>query len=90
MSNVLRISHEPEKEKTVGDMLVGDWGFVVPWAYNGKNIDTTFSIFNKQFGTASLHVLCVDDGKYNLDYDFHRSKLPTLEIAEDYQEARME
>ena len=62
------IGGEPEPQKTIADLQVGESGYAVPWAYENGNLNTSFSIGEKG-GTASLWVECVSAGQYTIEFE---------------------
>ncbi len=70
MNNVKRIIGNPSKPvKTIGDMIAGESGYTVTWAWDNVNgLDTTFSIGEKG-GTSSLWVECIVPGEYVIEFE---------------------
>jgi hypothetical protein len=53
---------------TVADMLVGEIGYIVPWAADGDCVPDDTGVEQEEFGTANLKVKRVADG-IEIDWD---------------------
>lgn len=71
-TNVTSVTYKTTKwpEVKIKDMVSGQIGYTVPWAYNEKDkmIDERFTIAEKS-GAASLCVECVKPGTYSLTFE---------------------
>ena len=65
MKNAILDGDWPE-EKTVGSMVAGEVGYVVPWVFDAKaeRLDEKATVSSGPGGTATLRVQCVRPGRY--------------------------
>ena len=68
MSNVISVVDNMPPERHIRQMLKGEVGYTVSWAYDGDNLDEEFTIMSKG-GTASLRVECIEPGQYSLTFE---------------------
>jgi hypothetical protein len=63
------MSNVPPDERSIGDMVAGEVGYTVPWAYDRETdtVDECYSIGNKG-EMASLRVDCIQPGVYVLTF----------------------
>lgn len=60
----------PPKERTIADMLPGEIGYTVPWAWDEavNQLRTTFTIGSKG-GTSSMRVECTGPEQYQIEFE---------------------
>lgn len=66
--NVVFVTNLPAPTGRIGDMVPGESGYTVPWAYKDGVLNEDHSIGSKG-GTMSLRVECVDPGEYMITYE---------------------
>ena len=69
MSNVMSIKNEPKPERCIKDMVRGEVGYVVTWAYRNGELYEEYPIHKEKRGTVSLLVKCVKPHKYALEFE---------------------
>ena len=69
MSNVVSVKNEPEQKRCIKDMVKGEIGYAVTWAYRNGELYEEHSIHKEKRGTASLLVKCVKPHKYALEFE---------------------
>lgn len=70
MSNVIGIKNEPNPERKISQMVKGEVGYTVPWAFDCKTqmLNENFLVWDKG-GTVSVQVECVRPGLYSLTFE---------------------
>ena len=83
MSNILKVTGKPERERKIRDMLIGETGYTVPWAVQDGELNESFPIKPDKFGTRSLRVECVGKRQFHITYDEPVYRNPLREWVKD-------
>ncbi len=68
--NVKVVGMLPVEDTRIRDMMPGQTGYTVPWAYDrvSNKLDPDFTISDKG-GTASMRVTCKSIGEYEIEFE---------------------
>ena len=83
MSNILKVTGKPERERKIRDMLIGETGYTVPWAVRDGALNESFTIEPNKGGTLSLRVECVGKEQFHITYEEPVYRNPLREWVKD-------
>ena len=68
MSNVISVTNEQKPPQTIAQMVPGQVGYTVPWAYQDGELNENYQFVAKH-GMSTLRVECVYPGKYAITFE---------------------
>lgn len=67
MKNVVEEKNRPDPAPRIKDMRPGNITYTMPWKINNGILDTS-EFQNTYGGTCTIKVICVERGKYKIEY----------------------
>jgi hypothetical protein len=70
--NVRKAHNKPEPERVIADMVKGEVGYTLPWAYDEatNSLNLNYPVYHTPKGTAALYVKCVGVQIYDISFPF--------------------